>query len=122
MAAYADIAAATAAGFKELIHRPSDGSYVVTLEKWMTGAPGASGFFMRASGHASSQVAAEAQALASLNEQRRLRYAGTSSIPGPTRTVAAAYPDSGMKVLDSFETYGLANPATGGTTLTPDLS
>jgi hypothetical protein len=81
MSDFANIAAATAAGWKQVTQRPGDGSYVVHLERWMTGAPGASGFFLRAHGHASSQAAAEAQALSSLNEQRRLRYAGTSSIP-----------------------------------------
>jgi hypothetical protein len=86
----------------------------------MTGA-GASGYFMRAHGHASSQAAAEAQALADLNGQRRLRYAGTSSIPGPTRQVAARHPDVGTKTLDSFQGYN-ASPPTGGTTLTPDVS
>jgi hypothetical protein len=117
----ANIAAATAAGWKEIVQRPGDGTYVVHLEKWMTGAPGASGYMLRASGHASTQVAAEAQALASLNEQRRLRYAGSSSVPGASRTVAADYPEFGTKTLDSFQTY-YGSPPTGGTTLTPDVS
>jgi hypothetical protein len=121
MTAFASIGAATAAGFVEVVQRPGDGSYVVHLEKWMTGAPGASGYFMRAHGHVSSQAAAEAQALASLNEQRRLRYAGSSSVPGASRTVAADYPEVGTKTLDSFQTY-YGSPPTGGTTLTPDVS
>lgn len=100
MSDFANIAAATAAGWKEIVQTRTDGSYLVTLEKWMVGAPGASGYFLRAHGHGANQAAAETQALAGLNEQRRLRYAGTSSIPIDSH---------------SFESGGAR-----GTTLTPD--
>lgn len=106
MSDFANLAAATAAGWKEVIHRPADGTYLVHLERWMSGAPGQSGYYLRSHGHGSSLAAAEAQALAGLNEQRRQRYAGTSSVPVDSHSFESNFGVSGAR----------------GTTLTPDVS
>jgi hypothetical protein len=120
MSDFDSLAEATAAGFAEIVSQKA-GEFLVTLEKHLVGAPGVSGGMLRAYGHASTKAEAESLALQSLNEQRRHRYAGESSIPGPTRTVPADYPEVGTKTLDSFQTY-YGSPPTAGTTLTPDVS
>lgn len=79
MADHASIAAATAAGYKEIVlDRGASANvatrYEVTLEKPIVGEPGSSGGMLRAFGQGSTQAAAEAQALAALNEQRAHRY------------------------------------------------
>jgi hypothetical protein len=110
MVDFANIAAAQAAGYTEIAAHKSDGSYLVTLEKQMTGAAGASGQMMRGYGAGPDQATAEAQALADINGQRRVRYAGTSSIP-----VAGSFISHGSDVWNP--------PAPpGGAPLTPDVS
>jgi len=115
MADLASIGAATAAGYREQVvdHGPSfrdpANRWEVTLEKWLTGAPGQSGFMLRALGSGADQASAEAQALSALNSQRRARYAGTSSVPV----------DAGS--FTSPDSSGHQAPP-GGTALTVDLS
>jgi hypothetical protein len=73
----ANIAAATSAGYKEVVNDKGVGfspRYTVTLEKYVTGVTGASGAPVRAYGQGDSQAAAEAQALDGLNGFRRNRY------------------------------------------------
>lgn len=107
MSDFANLAAANAAGWVEIVSHKPDGSYLVTLEKQMAGAPGASGYMMRGYGAGSTQAAAEAQALADINGQRRTRYAGGSSIPASS---------------SDFQWFGGGLFSPGGTTLTQDVS
>jgi hypothetical protein len=86
--AFANIAAAVAAGYKEIATdrgpqtqfgtQPAQPRWVVRLEKPITGEPGFSGGLYVAHGEGATQVAAEAVALAALNTQRGHRY-GTDS-------------------------------------------
>src|SRR5690349_12387704 len=85
----ANIGAATAAGYREVVSTRPDGSFVVMLERYLGGDAGQSGAPWRAYGQGSSQAAAETQALASLNSQRRHRYAGTGSHGGSLTTDAS---------------------------------
>ena len=78
--AFANIAAATAAGYSEtVLDRGASFAnpavrFEVTLEKLLVGEPTSSGGPIRAFGQGASQVAAEAVALAALNQQRYKRY------------------------------------------------
>src|SRR5690349_2838817 len=87
MSDLASIGAATSAGYREQTVDHGSGfpdsshRWEVTLEKWLVGAPGQSGFMLRAVGSADTQANAEAVALSALNAQRRQRYGGGSSIP-----------------------------------------
>jgi hypothetical protein len=78
IADHENIAAAQAAGYKEIVldRGASYGAnrFEITLEKPIAGEPGASGGMRRAYGRGSTQAAAEKQALAALNEQRVHRY------------------------------------------------
>lgn len=88
--AFANIAAAVAAGYKEIVTDRGPQSqqpgniqaplprFLVVLEKPIVGESSMSGSMWRASGEGASQVAAEAIALAALNTQRGHRY-GTDS-------------------------------------------
>lgn len=86
--AFANIAAAVAAGYKEVAtdrgpqtqfgSQPAQPRWIVTLEKPLRGEVGFSGVTWRAHGEGATQVAAEAIALAALNTQRGHRY-GTDS-------------------------------------------
>lgn len=73
LAAFANLAAAITAGYVETVNIGNDGSYLVMLEKWVTGN-GVSGGNIRAYGHRATQVLAEADALANLNVARGQRY------------------------------------------------
>jgi hypothetical protein len=93
MADHASIAAATAAGYKEIVldRGVSYGAtrFEVTLEP-IVGEPGALGTMFRAFGQGSTQAAAEAVALAALNEQRAHRYGcagGNEDIYGGNLTI-----------------------------------
>jgi hypothetical protein len=83
MADLASIAAATTAGYKEIVldRGASYGAdrFFVTLEKHLTGDVGQSGAPFRAYGQGATQAAAETQALAGLNAQRFHRYGGYTS-------------------------------------------
>jgi hypothetical protein len=78
MADLANLAASVAAGYKEIVNDKgaSFGAnrFTVTLEKPTVGEPGATGGLLRSYGQGATQAAAEAQALAALNEQRAHRY------------------------------------------------
>lgn len=86
MADLADHAAATTAGYKRIQIDRGAGTgprYTSTYEKQLVGEPGASGSMFRATGTSDvSQAAADTQALAALNGQRRHRYAGPGSYAG----------------------------------------
>jgi hypothetical protein len=120
MADLANIAAATAAGYKEVVGTRGGITYV-TLEKTLSGPSGGDVFMLRAHGEGANQGAAETAALASLNAQRADRYARDSAIPKSPTQVAAVYPAVGTVKLDSFENY-VGVPAAGGQPLTTDLS
>lgn len=84
---FANIAAATAVGFKETVtdrgasFTPASRRFLVVLDKPMVGeTPGQSGFRMEASGEGASQVAAEAIALAGLNNTRLHRYGADTAV------------------------------------------
>jgi len=71
---FANLAAATSAGYIEVITVDSTG-YRVVLEKWLTGDPdGGKGFPARAYGVGATQAAAETRAVAALNNFRLNRY------------------------------------------------
>jgi len=75
LAAFADIAAATTAGYIEIVNVGTDGVTTVTLEKRLTGDPdGGGGVTFRAYGRGASQATAETQALSALNFKRGTRY------------------------------------------------
>jgi hypothetical protein len=79
MADHANLAAALAAGYKEIVNdKGGSGAdrFTVTLEKQLVGESGRSGTMFRAFGQGSTQVDAEAVALAALNEQRAYCRAG----------------------------------------------
>ena len=83
--AFANIAAAVAAGWTETVldrgasFSPASLRFEVTLERLVTGEPaGTSGQPLRAFGQGSSQVNAEAVALAACNAQRLVRYGADS--------------------------------------------
>lgn len=84
--AFANIAAATAAGYSETVldrgasFTPASVRFEVTLEKLLVGEPTSSGGPIRAFGQGASQVAAEAVALAALNQQRYKRYGRDDSV------------------------------------------
>jgi hypothetical protein len=113
MADLASIGAATAAGYREQVvdHGPSfrdpSNRFEVELTRQLVGAPGQSGFTMRALGSADTQVNAEAVALQALNSQRRARYAGSSSVP---------------QDADSFTNQGSGVVRSSGTALIVDIS
>ena len=91
MADLADLAAATTAGYKEIVLDRGSGAnpavrYEVTLEKQLVGGR-QSAATCRAFGQGSSQANAETQALANLNGKRALRYAGANDAYGATLTV-----------------------------------
>jgi hypothetical protein len=94
MADLASIAAAQTAGYKEIVldRGSTYGAtrFEVTLEKPIVGESGASGGVLRSYGQGSTQAAAEAQALAGLNEQRAHRYGragGNKGAYGSTLTI-----------------------------------
>jgi hypothetical protein len=72
MADLANIAAATAAGYKEVVTQRG-GVFSVILEKTLSGAAGQDILQARAHGEGASQAAAEAVALAGLKHQRDTR-------------------------------------------------
>ena len=88
---FANIAAPTAAGWKETVtdrgasFSPASRRFLVVLDKPVTGETGAqSGSRLEASGEGSSQVNAEAVALAACNNKRLHRYgADTAVSTGP---------------------------------------
>ena len=91
MAHLADLAAATTAGYKEIVvDRGASANpavrYFVTLEKQLVGGR-QSGVMYRAFGEGSSQANAETQALANLNGKRALRYNGANDAYGGALTV-----------------------------------
>ena len=86
MADLANIAAATSAGYAEIVLDRGSGAnpavrYEVTLEKQLVGGR-QSGATWRAFGQGSSQANAETQDLANLNGKRALRYAGANDAYG----------------------------------------
>ena len=89
MADLVNIAAATAAGYKELVLTKGGITYV-TLEKMLAGPQGGDVYTLRAHGEGANQGTAETAALASLNAQRADRYGRTSAIPKPPTQVSAA--------------------------------
>lgn len=84
--ALANIAAATAAGYKETVldrgasFSPASLRFEVTLDKALVGEPTATGNQIRAFGQGANQAAAEAVALAALNFQRKARYGQDDSV------------------------------------------
>ena len=91
MADLADLAAATTAGYKEIVLDRGSGAspatrYEVTLEKQLVGGRQSGGLY-RAFGVGVSQAAAETQALANLNGKRALRYNGANDAYGAVLTV-----------------------------------
>jgi hypothetical protein len=79
MSDLADHAAATAAGYQRVqVDRGASftgNRYLSRYEKMHTGAAGDSGYLLKADGESNvSQAAADTQALAALNGQRKLRY------------------------------------------------
>lgn len=88
---FANVAAATAAGYKEIVtdrgasFTPASLRFLVVFDKWLTGETGAqSGSRVETTGEGASQVAAEAIALAALNNLRLHRYgADTGVSSGP---------------------------------------
>jgi hypothetical protein len=97
MADHANLAAALAAGFKEIVNdKGGSGAdrFTVTLEKQLVGEPGRSGRIFCATGQGSTQAAAEAVALAALNEQRAYRYGrsgGNRGTDGGSLTIDLHY-------------------------------
>lgn len=78
MADLANIAAATAAGYKEIAAQKTNGLWQVTLEKTVTDVLGHDIVLHRSFGESTvSQAAAEAIALAALNTQRDERQRKT---------------------------------------------
>lgn len=95
---HANIAAAVAAGYKEVVldrgatFTPASRRFQVVLDKPVVGEqPGQSGFRLEATGEGASQVAAEAVALAALNNLRAHRYGFDTGVSaggrGGTHTV-----------------------------------
>jgi hypothetical protein len=89
---HASIAAATGAGYKETVtdrgasFTPASRRFLVVLDKTVTGeTPGASGQRLEASGEGSTQVAAEAVALAALNNLRAHRYGFDTAVSAGSR-------------------------------------
>jgi hypothetical protein len=87
----ADIAASASAGYKEIVLDRGSGAnpstrYEVTLERQLVGGRG-SGVMFRAFAQDASQAAAETAALAMLNGDRRLRYAGAADAAGGTLVI-----------------------------------
>jgi len=72
---FANLAAATTAGYKEIVTIGGDGQTYVVLEKPITGDPdGGVGGVFRAFGLGATQAAAETRAVAALNNKRVHRY------------------------------------------------
>lgn len=77
---HASIAAATTAGYKEIVtdrgasFSPASRRFIVVLEKMLVGAASEGQFRSESSGEGSTQAAAEAVALAALNNKRANRY------------------------------------------------
>jgi hypothetical protein len=91
MADLASIAAATSAGYAEIVLDRGAGAnpavrYFVTLEKQLVGGRQSGGTW-RAFGEGTTQANAETQALANLNGKRALRYAGANDAYGAPLTV-----------------------------------
>lgn len=71
----ANLAATVTAGYKETATLGTDGTWLVMLEKALTGDPdGGSGGMFRAYGVGTTQAAAETRAVGALNGQRVIRY------------------------------------------------
>lgn len=90
MADFANIAAATGAGYTEIVLDRGSGAnsatrWFVTLEKQIVGGR-QSGIVWRAFGEGTTQANAETQALADLNGKRRHRYGGAADSFGVTLT------------------------------------
>jgi hypothetical protein len=85
---YANVAAAQAAGWTRIpIDRGVGKSprYIPVLEKWLVGEAGSSGYMHRAQGDSDvDQGTADAQAVASLNGQRKHRATFTNPANGKT--------------------------------------
>jgi hypothetical protein len=84
---FANIAAATAAGYKETVtdrgaaYSPASRRFMVVLDKPLVGeTPGQSGFRAESTGEGASQVAAEAIALAGINNLRLHRYGADTAV------------------------------------------
>jgi hypothetical protein len=87
--ALADKTAAQTAGYSfTTVDRgsshPAAVRFFCTAEKRIMGGSGQSGSMLRAYGEASSQAAAEAQAVAALNAQRDFRYGKAAASPAFT--------------------------------------
>jgi hypothetical protein len=89
---HASIAAATGAGYKETVtdrgasFTPASRRFLVVLDKPIVGeTPGQSGLRLEASGEGASQVAAEAVALAALNNLRAHRYGFDTNVSAGSR-------------------------------------
>lgn len=98
--AFANIAAATAAGYSETVldrgasFPNASVRFEVTLEKRVVGEPGRNGTMLRSMGQGANQAAAETQALAGLNFQRKHRY-------GQDSTAVSKGADGGTLTIDS---------------------
>ena len=77
MANLASIAAATGAGYKEIVIQKSANLFQVILEKALAGAAGQDVSQTRAYGEGTTQANAETVALAALNDQRDHRQRKT---------------------------------------------
>jgi hypothetical protein len=118
---HASIAAATGAGYREIVSdrgATSDPAtrYEVTLEKYLSGEPGESGFMFRAFGQGSTQANAEAAALAALNKQRQHRYGGS---PGRAQTDANS---TGSRIAPASSTTVESPGHVTPTALTTDVN
>lgn len=89
---HANIAAAVAANYRETVtdrgaaFTPASRRFMVVLDKPVTGeTPGASGQRLEATGEGASQVAAEAVALAALNNLRAHRYGFDTNVSAGSR-------------------------------------
>lgn len=100
MADFANIAAATAGGYKEVVTDRGAGfsdqtrRFEVMLEKAVDLGPGATSGMLRAYGVGSTQGAAETIALNALNAQRRHMYQGSPGRSDTSATSPTGKPDN----------------------------
>ena len=118
MADLASIAAAVTAGYSEtVLDRGASANpavrYFVTLEKQLVGGR-QSGVMYRAFGEASSQAAAETQALANLNGKRALRYNGANATGRGRWSTARFHARRASSHSGSPETTSLPSSCAGG--------
>lgn len=100
LAALANFAAATAAGYTEIAldrgasYLPATRRWLVTLEKMLTGEPASEAtIIVRAVGESDTQANARTQAVAALNGQRLHRY-------GADTGTASKGPKGGQHTID----------------------